>query len=77
MNKITDPTPAPFPSEARPFPLTRLPVAFPVAFPLEGRGVPHGAPAAGKAVATPLPCRGFFMRQQLPSLVGEGQGWGQ
>ena len=74
MNKVTDPTPAPFPSCARPFPLTRLPVAFPVAFPLEGRGVkysdptpapplqgrgvPHGVPAAGKAVATPLPCRG-------------------
>ena len=36
----TDPTPAPFPSEARPFPLTRLPVAIPVAFPLQGRGVP-------------------------------------
>ena len=26
--------------------------------PLEGRGMPHGVPAAGKAVATPLPCRG-------------------
>ena len=48
MNKVTDPTPAPFPSCAR----------LPVAFPLEGRGVPHGVPAAGKAVATPLPCRG-------------------
>ena len=58
MNKVTDPTPAPFPSCARLFPLMRLPVAFPVAFPLEGRGVPHGVPVAGKAVATPLPCRG-------------------
>ena len=26
--------------------------------PLEGRGVPHGVPAADKAVAPPLPCRG-------------------
>ncbi len=26
--------------------------------PLQGRGVPHGVPAAGKAVAAPLPCRG-------------------
>ena len=26
--------------------------------PLEGRGVPHGVPAAGKAAAAPLPCRG-------------------
>ena len=35
MNKVTDPTPAPFPSCAR----------LPVAFPLEGREVPHGVPA--------------------------------
>ena len=34
---------APFPTFGRPFPLTRLPVAFPVAF---------------SAVALPLPCRG-------------------
>ena len=26
--------------------------------PLEGRGVPLGVPAAGKAVVAPLPCRG-------------------
>ena len=51
MNKVTDPTPSP-PLEGR-----GVPHGVP-AFPLERRGVPHGVPAAGKAVATPLPCRG-------------------
>ena len=50
MNKVTDPTPAP-PLEGR-----GVPHGVP-AFHLEGREVPHGVPAAGKAVATPLPCR--------------------
>ena len=63
MKKVTDPTPAPFPSCARPFPLTRLPVAFPVAFPLEGRGVKYSDPTP----APPLQGRGvpfglFFRR---------------
>ena len=42
--------------------------------PLEGRGVPHGVPAAGKAVATPLPCRGKATgrRAQLGNGAGVG-----
>ena len=64
----TDPTPAPFPSEAR----------LPVAFPLQGRGVPADRKVRKCedklcTVAAPLPCRGGAGVGSLTNIAADEQ----